>query len=658
MIEKVVGGKPLPAEVVQQIVAKTDGVPLFVEELTKMVLESGLLTETNGHYELRGPLPPLAIPPTLQDSLMARLDRLATTKKIAQLGATIGREFSYELLHALSPLDEQTLQHGLHQLVGTELIYQRGTPPHATYLFKHALIQDTAYQSLLKSTRQQYHQQVAKVLAERFPETKDTQPELLAHHYTEAGLLVQAIPCWQQAGQRAVERSANVEATSHLTKGLELLTGLPETPERTQQELDLLITLGPSLIATKGYATPEVKHTYSRAQALCQQLGETSQLPPVLWGLWVFSFVRAELQTAHEFGQQLLHLASRLQDPTLLLEAHIALGGTLFHLGEFAQAREHLKQGVTLYDARQHHSAALLYGGQDPGVLSLSYMTWVLWFSGYADQALKRIQEALSLAQRLSHPYSLAVVQSFAAIIYQLCREGQAVRMHAEQGMALSAEQGFSYWPTIGSILRGWALVEEGQWEKGIVQMHEGIEAHQIIGTELDQGYFLILLAEGYGKSHQAEQGLALLAKALDGMRSLEDRYYEAELYRLRGELTLQKGARDWGLGAGSPSPQAPSLKPQDPTEVAREAEECFLKAIEVAQKQQAKSLELRAVVSLARLRQRQAQDYATHSTQHETRIKLDEAQRMLSEVYKWFTEGFDTRDLQEAKTLLEELSP
>jgi predicted ATPase len=277
MVEKITGGKSLPREVRQQIVAKTDGVPLFVEELAKMVVESGLLTAADDHYELMGPLPPLAIPSTLQDSLMARLDRLATTREIAQVGATLGREFSYELLHAVSPVDEATLQQGLRQLVEAELVYQRGVPPRATYLFKHALVQDTAYQSLLKSKRQQYHQQIAQVLEERFPETKETQPELLARHYIEAGLIAQAIPYWQQAGQRASQRSAYVEAISHLNKGLEVLKTLPDTLDRVRQELDVQITLGPALTATKSWAAPEVEKAYIRARELCQQLNRTTR---------------------------------------------------------------------------------------------------------------------------------------------------------------------------------------------------------------------------------------------------------------------------------------------------------------------------------------------------------------------------------------------
>jgi predicted ATPase len=341
MTGRVAHGKALPAEVVEQVVAKTDGVPLFVEELTKMVLESGLLQERVERYELADPLPPLAIPATLHDSLMARLDRLATVKGLAQLGATLGRKFSYDLLQAVAPWDEATLQRGLQQLVEAELLYQRGLPPQATYLFKHALIQEAAYQSLLRSTRQRHHQRIAQMLEARFPETVEAQPELVAHHYTEAGLSAQAIPYWQRAGQRALERSAHLEAVAHLTKGLEVLAALPDSPERAQQELVMQTTLGPALINTKGQAAPEVLHAYARARALCQQVGETPQLFQVLRGLWYFYLHRVELQTARELGEHLLSLAQQVDAPALLLEAHYALGNTLNYLGEFAATQAH-----------------------------------------------------------------------------------------------------------------------------------------------------------------------------------------------------------------------------------------------------------------------------------------------------------------------------
>jgi predicted ATPase/class 3 adenylate cyclase len=322
MITRVTGERPLPAAVVAQIITKTDGVPLFVEELTKTVLES---VESTGSIGSVGS----AIPTTLQDSLMARLDRLGTAKEIAQLGATIGREFSYELLQAISPLAEEILQNGLKQLVETELVYQRGLVPRAHYLFKHALIQETAYQSLLKSMRQRYHQQIAQVLDQRFPETKETQPELLAHHYTEAGFSEQAIPYWQQAGQRATARSAHVEAISHLTKGLELLKTLPETPERSSQELALQLVFYDALIAIKGVMAPEVEKTILRAQELCRQLGETPQLFPMLWRLCIWYANRGEQHTALALAEQMMRLAQSVQDPYLLSVAHWLLGATL-----------------------------------------------------------------------------------------------------------------------------------------------------------------------------------------------------------------------------------------------------------------------------------------------------------------------------------------
>jgi class 3 adenylate cyclase/predicted ATPase len=628
MVAQVTGGKALPAEVLQQIIGKTDGVPLFVEELTKMVLESKLLRQTDDHYELTGVLPPLAIPSTLQDSLMARLDRLSTVREIVQLGATLGREFSYELLHVVSPLDEETLQQGLRQFVEAELIYQHGLPPQATYLFKHALIQDTAYQSLLKSTRQQYHRQIAQMLEERFPDTTETQPELLARHYTEAGLVGQAVPYWQRAGQRTLERSANVEAIGHLTKGLELLQPLPHTPERAQQELTFQITLGAALVVTRGYAAPEVAKAYTRARALCQQLGETPQLFPVLWGLWNF-YLGRELRTARELAEQLLSLAQRVQDPVLLLEAHNALGQTFSCRGELTPARAHLEQSIALYDPRQHRALAFLYGGEDPGVNYLYHTARILWSLGYPDQALGRIPEALTLAQELSHPHSLATALGVAAMVHQHRREGQAAQERAEALIRLATEQGFPYWVGYGTALRGWALAEQGQEEEGIAQVRGGMAVWQDTGTEIGRTYFLALLAEAYGKAGQAEKGLAALADAPALVDKTGDRRWEAELYRIKGELLLtQEGCRLQAVGF---------------RENTTEAEECFHKAIDVARKQQAKSLELRAVLSLARLWQQQG--------------KSTEAHQMLAEIYGWFTEGFDTKDLQEAKALLDALS-
>ena len=444
------------------------------------------MREDAGRYVLTGPLPPLAIPATLQDSLMARLDRLAVVKDIAQLGAVLGREFSYELLRAVAPLDEATLQQALAQLVGAELLYQRGLPPQATYVFKHALIQDAAYQSLLKSTRQQFHQQIAQMLETRFPETVETQPELLAHHYTEAGLIGLAILYWRQAGQRALERSAYVEAMSHLNKGLEVLRTLPDTMDRTQQELDLQTILGLVLIATKGYAAPDVERVYAQARALCQRVGETLHLFPVLRGSWLFYINRSELQIARELGEQLLRLAQSAQGPAAPPGSASAPGVTLFWLGELALARTHLEQSIALYDRQQDRSLAFRYG-HDPSVMCRSYLAYVLWWLGYPDQALQWHHEMLMLAQELAHPLSLAYALASASGLHQLRREAPAVQKRAEAAMALSREQGFPYWLAIGTVRRGWALAAQGQGGEGMQQIQQGIAAWRATGAELNR---------------------------------------------------------------------------------------------------------------------------------------------------------------------------
>ena len=629
--ELVEGRVALSDDLINAVIVRTDGVPLFVEELTKSVVESVGATG-------RSPLQSLDIPSTLQDSLMARLDRLGTAKEIAQLGATLGREFAYELLHAVSPLPEETLQQSLRQLVESELVYQSGIPPQARYLFKHALVQDTAYQSLLKSRRQQYHQQIAQVLDERFLETKETQPELLAHHYTAAGLIAQAIPYWQRAGERATQRSANVEAIAHLSKGLELLKILPDIHERAQQELTLQLALGVPLMATKSWSAPEVKRVYARARELCLQVGETPQLFPVLFGLWIFYTARAEHKAALELVEQCFTLAQSIQDPGFLLEAHLALGVNLFHLGNLVPSREHLEQGLAFYDPQQHRSHAFLYG-YDPGVWSLVFAAWALWYIGYPDQALKRNQEALTLAQEISHPFSLGYASFFAAALYQFRREARPTQERADAAITFSIDQGFPELLVLGTLLRGWALAEQRQGTEGLTLIHQSLAADRAIGVELFRPYHLALLAEAYSKAGQLEEGLIALDEALVAVNKTEERRYEAELYRLYGELSVRAGKMANGR-IGEKSEVAPS--PDLPVALSS-PEACFLKAIDIARKQQAKSLELRAATSLARLWQQQG--------------KKTEAHKLLAEVYNWFTEGFDTKDLQEAKTLLEELS-
>ena len=626
IVERVTGGRTLPGEVVEQVVAKTDGVPLFVEELTKMIVESGLLKAVNSHYELTGPLSALAIPATLHDSLMARLDRLGTAKEVAQMGAVVGREFSHELLQAVSPLAEETLQAGLVQLVGAELVHQRGLPPHARYLFKHALIQDTAYQSLLKSRRHALHQQVAQVLEQQFAETVEAQPELVARHYTEAGRIAQAVPYWQQAGHRASRRSANVEAIGHLTQGLEVLQALPDTPERTEQELTLLATLGPVLMLTKGWAAPEVKAVYTRREELCEQMGETRQLYSVLHGLRAFYFIRAEHQTGLDLAERLLKLGQRFQDPGLVLEAHMSLLLTLLFMGEFTQAHEHCEQGIAIYDPEQHHSLAFVYGGFDPGETCLCYAGLALFNLGYPDQALKRMNEALVLAREVSHPFTLAHALFYASGFHFFRGEVQLAQEQVEEMIEISADQGFELWSAHGTIWQGYLLAAQGQGEAGITQMRQGLAAFWATGAGYGLPSWLFFLARAHAGVGQIEEGLTLLAEALQVVERTAERQIEARLYRLKGELILQKF-----------KVQRSEFKGE------KEAEECFQKALDVARQQSTKSLELGAATSLARLWLQQG--------------KKSEACDLLAPVYEWFTEGFDTQDLIDAKALLDTLA-
>jgi class 3 adenylate cyclase/predicted ATPase len=618
LIRHVAGGKGLPGEMVQHIVTRTDGVPLFVEELTRMVLESGLLREDETYYVLTGPLASVPIPTTLHDALMARLDRLGAAKAVAQLGAVLGREFSYALIQALASLDEDPLQARLEQLVAAELLYQRGQPPRAIYRFKHALIQDAAYASLLKSTRQQVHRQVAQVLEAQFPETVATQPELVAQHYTEAGLTEQAIPYWQRAGQQALQRSANPEAVQHLTRGLMLLGTLPETPTRAQQEIDLQIALGPALVATEGMAAPEVEQTYARARALCEQVGETPQLFPALRGLCRFYQNWGALPTARELGEQLFRLAQHAAAPTHLLEAHDALGIILCNLGEYATARTHLEQGIALTDPAAQRALAFRQG-EALGVRCLAVGANTLWCLGYPAQAVWRSQEALALAQELAHPYSLTVTRYWMARLHFLRREVPAVQEQADALLTLATAHGFPSFVAHGTCWHGWALAMRDQGETGMAQIHQGMAAVLATGETVSQPLHLVLLVEAVGRTGQVEEGVRLLAEAMAAFEASGRGDLLAETYRLQGELLLRQTAPD-----------------------AIQAEACFQQALAIARRQHAKSWELRAATSLSRLWQQQGKRAA--------------ARELLAPIYGWFTEGFDTADLQEAKVLLAEL--
>jgi predicted ATPase len=591
---------------------------LFVEEVTKFVLSAQRLQDSPDGLAAAHIVPEGSIPATLRDSLMARLDQLGPAKGTAQLGATIGREFSSALLQAVTHMDAELVRQDLAQLVEAELLYQRGVGATAVDQFKHALIQEAAYTSLLRRTRQHYHQHIAQVLEAQFPNVVATQPELPAHHYTEAGLYDLAVPYWQQADAQASARSAHQEAIRHLTRGLEILTRLPDTPERTQRELTLSVALAAPLLMTKGYSAADVAHAYRRIQHLCHQVGEASQVFPALYGLCVFHLVRGEVATTRQVGEHALNLAHQTQALDFLVLAHMLLGSTLFFCGALPAARAQLEEGVARYDPVQHHALAVQYG-DDPGVFCRSYLTIVLWLLGYPDQAQQCNTEAVALARCVQHPFCRAIALAFAFFVGYFRSDGAVARAWAEEMLTLASEQGFAHWQAEGMILRGWAMARQGYLQEGQEQLAQGLAAWQAIGAGLLRAYWLALLAEIQWWAGQYDAGLHTVAEALTVGAHNHEPWWDAQLYTLQGELLLAR--------QGTTSP---------PDEV----EACFHHALAVARHQQAKSLELRTAVSLARLWQQQG--------------RRDEAHALLAPIYGWFTEGFDTIDLQEARALLE----
>jgi predicted ATPase len=623
------------------ILEKTEGTPFFMEEVVQTLAEEGALLGEHGDYRLAHAQTALHLPPTVQGILAARIDRLAPDEKaLLQQLAVIGREFPVSLIRQVITQPEDELYRLLASLQRKEFLYEQPAFPEVEYIFKHALTQEVAYNSVLQERRKAWHEQTAQALEALFHARLYDHYSELAYHYTHSGNTQKAVEYLGLAGHQAVQRSANVEAISHLTIALDLLTTLPDTHERVQQELALQLSLGIPFQILKGHAAPEVGKTYNRILELCGQVEETSHLFPALFGLWRFYFLRPDTQKAQELAEQMMRLAQSSQDPALLLAAHQAWGASLLWLGELRQSRRHLEQGIALYDIQKHRSHAFHYG-IDPGVFCLCLAAWNLWCLGYPDQALKNTQDALHLAQELAHPFTLAFALNTTAYFYQFRHEETAVREQAEAGLTLSTEHGFAFRATVATIMRGWVLAATDQTEEGLVRMQEGLAAQRATGSEAIAPYFLALQAEIYGKMGQPEEGLAALTEASAIRQRTGEQWYEAELYRLKGMLTLE--ARGWRLETSPSSSQAPNLKPQVSSGVEQEAEGYFLKAIEIAQRQQAKSLELRAVMGVSRLWQQQG--------------KKKEAHQMLSEIYNWFTEGFDTKDLQEAKVLLEELA-
>ena len=551
---------------------------------------------------------------------MARLDQMRQAKEVAQLGSVIGREFAYEMIRAIAPQDDETLQAELTQLVEAELLYQRGRPPRARYIFKHALIQDAAYASLLRSARRQAHRRIAEALETSFPELAETQPELVAYHCTEAGRHERAVHFWRQAGQKASQRSAFEEAIAHLNQGLSCLTTLPETTERLSQELELQATLGLALRLHKGHTAPEVKLVYTRARVLCEQVGNTSQLFPILRGLIVYALNRGDLQEAYDLGTELLRLAESQPAPEHRMLARYQMGQLLLIRGEPASACVYHREVLSKYDPQAHRDLVLSYGN-DLGVGANGFLAQGLWHLGYPDQALERGRKALKLAQELGQPYSLVFAQLWLALVCQYRRDIQGVYEQAEAAMSLATEQGFEFWLVLGMVFHGWAQATQGQDEAGMAAMRRGIAAQRITKAQTFRVYFLGLLADKCGDVGCLQEGLELLTEAQDIIETAESHGLEAETRRLHGQLLLQ----------------------QSPDNAA-EAEACFHQAITIARRQETKSWELRAATNLARLWQSQG--------------KRQEAHDLLAPVYNWFTEGFETADLMDAKELLEALTP
>jgi class 3 adenylate cyclase/predicted ATPase len=620
----VANGKALPPEILEQIVTRTDGVPLFVEELTKTVLESGLLREEDQRYVLDGPLPTLAIPTSLNASLLARLDRLPpSVREVAQIGAAIGRDFSYERLAAVVPLLEIPLRQALERLATAELIIARGTPPEAMYMFKHALVQDAAYSTLLRERRQQLHARIASVLEEKFPDAAETQPELLAHHCTQAGLTATAVDYGYRAGQLAIRRSAMTEAVAHFSRALGLLMHLPENADRDRREFRLQLAHAGALEHSSGWASPQMGQAYSRAYELSQVVDDISELElfSALNGLRQFRLNRAELAAAHELANDLRRLGEVRPTTAALELARRALGTILMFQGDFDPALEHFSLVLDRYDPAIHESAAF-FGQPNVGVAALSFTAWILLFQGHFAAALQQSSQALERARDLSNPYHSAFSFHANCLFNQVCQDWRIVQERSTSLVSLAAEQGFPHLHATGTFFRGWAVFSSGEVDTGIAQMRQGLAAKRAGGAEIKVPYYLGVLADAYTQVGRAADALPLLIDALDRVERTGERWFEAELYRLKAEVLIALGP---------------------PLDAAVEAEASLRQALAVARAQGARLWELRASVNLARLWREQG--------------RRAEARGLLTPICGWFAEAIAPPDLHAAGAVLDSLN-
>ena len=613
LIHRVIGNDALPSDIVDEIAERTDGVPLFLEELSKAVLEANCdwaepaLAATSRLA--------VTIPATLQASLMARLDNLdSAAKEIAQIGAAIGREFSYELVAAVSSRPDTEITKALERLVKSGLAFGRGVPPDTTFLFKHALVRDAAYETLLKSRRQQLHGQIARIMVEKFPDIVVSQPEIVAHHFTEAGLAEPAIDYWLKAGNLALSRFPNV-AVGHLKQGLKQIPNIDDPVLRNRYEMLLQTSLGNSLRATKGWSTDSVKLAYTRALQLGKESGLDEHTFPAVFGLWTWNFVRAALGEAHALAEHLLNTAENVDNSVYKVLAHEALGFILFAQGKFAAAHAELERSISLCEDSKA-AAYLDLSAQDPRVHVRSYDGMALWFLGYPDQALRICAQAHHYADASQHPFSQAMERTISLRVHQFRGEAEIVASQANAAIALCEEHEFAHYLAIALMLRGWAIAQQGRFEEGIAEIRKGLEKERTTGALLLNSYSLGLLADACLKNERYEQAFDALHQAqlrLDEKNS--ECFYAAEIYRLLGETHLRSNQN------------------------LDKAEHYFSKGLKVARKQKAKSLELKLCASIYDL--------------YELRQNADKYCSQLGEIYGFFSEGFDTTDLVRAKSRL-----
>jgi serine/threonine protein kinase/tetratricopeptide (TPR) repeat protein len=611
-------GDALPEALIEKVYDRVGGVPLFVEEFTKIVQESCVADQAGAGGTGAKDLLAREIPTTLQDLVTARLDRMEGEREVARLAAVLGREFGYELLAAVAAMDELTLQAELTKLVQAEILYAKGRPPRCTYLFKHALLEDALYNTLVKGRRQQFHTRIAETLEAQFPQTVETRPELLAHHFTEAGLAEKAVEYWLKAGLRSRERSAEVEAIGHLTTGLELLKTLDESPERDARELELLNPLGTAYITASGYAAPEVGPVFRRARELSDRVGQRQQQFAIRWGVWAWHIVRGELRHSMDLADEGMKFAGRHSDPGMTMEALFLPGLPLFYRGEFASVRDHCGRAIADYDDRERTKYWTTYIGQNAGVTHRCYLALALWHLGYPDQALEIDREMVELARTIGHPFSLVFALHHSSWLYQYCRRGVEAQAAGDEQIRIASEQGFGFYHASGMLFKAGGLLLQDRVEDALPLLVKGLDSYRATGAGVSLPYYLSLLVAAYTQAGRFEQASRTLDEALAIADKNDDRCQEAELLRLEGELLLAESLDQAG------------------------AERCFHQAVQTARAQQSRGWELRCTLSLARLWQRQG--------------RRDEARDSLAAVYGTYTEGFATPDLVDAVELLQSL--